>query len=122
MFAGALQDFWILLAKRAPVIPEHQVGEFACQHLVLAHNHVEHSLCSHDLARWSYQWRISARLANIGHFFQHFLYAIASALTFQLAFHVADHAARNLALEYLGIDSEDVARELRILRPNLGEV
>jgi hypothetical protein len=53
---------------RLAVVAQHQVGELAGEHLVAAHQHIEHGLGSDDLAGRRDQRRIARILAHPRHF------------------------------------------------------
>ena len=98
------------------VIAMNQALEFLGDHLIaLAQQHIEHSLCAHDLAGGGDQRRIAGILAHGGNLFQHILQLILFTCLFQLIQQVAQHATGHLVQQRIGIHAQHFGAELAAL-------
>ncbi len=81
--------------------------EFLRHHLVaLAQDHVEHSLCAHNLAGGRNKRRIAGIPAHTGNLLQHIVEAVFLAGVLQLLEQVREHAARHLIQQRIGVHAQ----------------
>jgi hypothetical protein len=92
-----------------------QTLELLGDHLVaLAHDDVEHSLRTNDLAGGGDQRRVACILTNAGDLGQHFVQLVFLTGILQLLEHVGEHTARHLIQQGVGVHAQALGADLAV--------